>query len=99
MISVALLTDNEFKIMGVDKMSQIVVSHLLLSHTVMLCNPLHRLANLQLKTRQHSAPRIPAGKPLQNFIPPSVINSVISHLNIVRNSLEAFAQGQHYPQA
>lgn len=78
--------------MGPDRIPQVVVLHLLLSHIVMLCNPLHRHAKLQLKTRQPFAPRIPAGKPLQNFIPPAVINSVISCLNIVRNSLEAFAQ-------
>lgn len=66
--------------------------HLLLSHIVMLCNPLHGLGKLQLKTRQYFAPRIPAGKPLQSIIPPAVINSAISHLNIVRDGLEAFAQ-------
>lgn len=78
--------------MGLDRISWVIVSHLLLSHVAVLCNPLHRLAELQLKTRQHFAPRIPAGKPLQDFIPPAIINSVISCLNIVRNSLEAFAQ-------
>lgn len=92
LISIALLTDNEFKIMGLDRISHVVVSHLLLSHIVILCNPLHRLAKHHLKTRQHFAPRIPAGKPLQNFIPPAVINSAISRLNIVRDSPEAFAQ-------
>jgi len=78
--------------MGLDRISWVVVSHLLLSHIVMLCNPLHRLAKLQLKTRQYFAPRIPAGMPSQNFIPLAVINSVISCLNVVRDSLEAFAQ-------
>lgn len=78
--------------MGLDRIFWVVVSHLLLSHIVMLYNPFRRLAELQLKTRQHFAPRIPAGKPLQNFIPPAVINSAFSCLNIVRDSLEAFAQ-------
>lgn len=92
MISAALLADNEFKIIGLDRISWVVVSHLPLSPIVMLCNCFHRLTKLQLKIRQSFAPRIPSGKPLQNFIPPAVINAVIPCLNIVRNGIEAFAQ-------
>lgn len=78
--------------MGPDRISWVVVLHLLLSHIVMLCNPLHGLGKLHLKTRQYFASRIPAGKPLHSIIPPAVINYAISHLNIFRDGLEAFAQ-------
>lgn len=43
-ISIAYLMDKEFKIMGLDRISRVIVSHLLLSHRVMLCNLSHRLA-------------------------------------------------------
>lgn len=68
------------------------MSHLPLSPTVTLCNCFHRLAKLQLKIRQNFAPRIPSGKPVQDFIPPAVINAVIPCLNIARDGSEAFAQ-------
>lgn len=83
-ILMILLIANVFKILRLDRIFWAVLSYLLLSHTVLVRNPFHSLTKLQPQTRQHFAPRIPAGRASQHFVSPAVINSVISHLNIVK---------------
>lgn len=83
LILMILLIANVFKILRLDRIFWAVLSYLL-SHTVLVRNPFHSLTKLQPQTRQHFAPRIPAGRASQHFVSPAVINSVISHLNIVK---------------
>lgn len=79
-----LLIANVFKIIRLDRIFWAALSCLLLSHAVIVHNPFHSFTKLQPKTRQHFAPRIPAGRSFQHYILPAIINSVVSHLNIVK---------------